>query len=150
MKFSDKLLQLRKKAGLSQEELAEKIGVSRQAISRWEMGTAMPDAPNLMHISDLFGISIDYLLHDDYESDNDIPSVKEVNTKMKAKESQHKKAYLITAILMYFAMLTFFLAFAVGANFLTFVAGILYFISGSGFLHSYFKEKSNTAKKEDK
>ena len=71
MKFSEKLFQLRKKAGMSQEELAEQLEVSRQAISRWEMGTAMPDAPNLLRISTLFGISVDYLLHDSYESDND-------------------------------------------------------------------------------
>ena len=56
MKFSEKLFQLRKKAGMSQEELAEQLEVSRQAISRWEMGTAMPDAPNLLRISTLFGI----------------------------------------------------------------------------------------------
>ena len=48
MKLSDKIVGLRKSNGMSQEELADKLGVSRQAISRWEMGTAMPDATNIL------------------------------------------------------------------------------------------------------
>ncbi|MBQ6901153.1 MAG: helix-turn-helix transcriptional regulator [Firmicutes bacterium] len=79
MRFSEKLLQLRKRNGFSQEELADRLGVSRQAISRWEMGTAVPDSMNLLQISKVFGVSTDYLLNDDYESDNDIPKVKESN-----------------------------------------------------------------------
>lgn len=79
MTFAEKLLQLRKRNGYSQEELANKLDVSRQAISRWEMGTAIPDSLNLLHISKLFGVSTDYLLNDEYESDNDLPKVKEQN-----------------------------------------------------------------------
>lgn len=79
MTFAEKLLQLRKREGYSQEELANKLDVSRQAISRWEMGTAIPDSLNLLHISKLFEVSTDYLLNDDYESDNDLPKVKEKN-----------------------------------------------------------------------
>ena len=79
MTFAEKLLQLRKREGYSQEELANKLDVSRQAISRWEMGTAIPDSMNLLHLSKLFGVSTDYLLNDDYESDNDLPKVKEQN-----------------------------------------------------------------------
>lgn len=66
MKLSDKILTLRKKQGMSQEELAEKLNVSRQAVSRWEMGAAQPDASNLLQLSRLFGVSADYLLNDDY------------------------------------------------------------------------------------
>ena len=62
MKFEEKLIDLRKKYGMSQEELADRLGVSRQAISRWELGSTLPDAPNLLKLSDLFGVSIDYLL----------------------------------------------------------------------------------------
>ena len=64
MTFNEKLLSLRRKAGLSQEELAEKLDVSRQAVSRWEMGETMPDAQNLIMLSDIFGVSVDYLLRD--------------------------------------------------------------------------------------
>lgn len=69
MTFSEKLLRLRRQAGLSQEELAEKLQVSRQAVSRWELGTAMPDAPNLLTLSRLFAVSADYLLREEWESD---------------------------------------------------------------------------------
>ena len=54
MTFAEKLLQLRKREGYSQEELANKLDVSRQDISRWEMGTAVPDSINLLHISKIF------------------------------------------------------------------------------------------------
>ena len=79
MKISEKIVHLRKLNGLSQEDLAEKLEVSRQAISRWEMGTAKPDANNILQLSTLFGVTTDYLLHDEYESDNDLPKIKENN-----------------------------------------------------------------------
>ena len=88
MKFNEKLTIHRKKNGLSQEDLADKLGVSRQAISRWELGSTMPDATNLLQLSDLFGVSVDYLLHDDYESDSDIPIVKEVTFKAAEREKE--------------------------------------------------------------
>ena len=75
MKMPDKIIKLRKANGWSQEELAEKVDVSRQAISRWENGTALPDAQNVLQISKLFHVTTDYLLNDDYESDDDIPAV---------------------------------------------------------------------------
>ncbi len=79
MKLSDKLITLRKTARMSQEELAEKLDVSRQAISRWENGSAKPDADHILQISKLFNVTADYLLNDDYESDNDLPKIKEQN-----------------------------------------------------------------------
>lgn len=80
MKLSDKILSLRKQNGISQEELAEKLNVSRQAISRWEVGSAKPDASNILQLSKLFGVTADYLLNDDYESDHDVPAVKNTET----------------------------------------------------------------------
>lgn len=80
MKLSDKIIKLRKQSGMSQEELAEKLNVSRQAISRWEVGSAQPDASNVLQLSKLFGVTTDYLLNDDYESDNDLPKVKEIKS----------------------------------------------------------------------
>lgn len=67
MKLSEKILMLRKQKGMSQEELAEKLNVSRQAVSRWEGGSALPDATNVLQLSKLFEVSADYLLNDDYE-----------------------------------------------------------------------------------
>lgn len=73
MNVQEKLIQLRKSKGMSQEDLAEKIMVSRQAISRWENGTALPDATNILALSKLYGVTTDYLLNDHYESDDDLP-----------------------------------------------------------------------------
>lgn len=67
MTFAEKLLKLRKREGLSQEELASRLEVSRQAVSRWELGTAMPDAPKLFQLSRVFGVTADYLLDDAQE-----------------------------------------------------------------------------------
>lgn len=64
MKLPEKIVTLRKGRGLSQEALAEQLGVSRQAISRWEGGSAQPDAGNLFQLSRLFQVSADYLLDD--------------------------------------------------------------------------------------
>jgi len=59
MTFGEKLTTLRKQHGLSQEDLAEKLSVSRQAVSRWELDSTLPDAENLLQISKLFSVSID-------------------------------------------------------------------------------------------
>jgi len=64
MNFSEKLIRLRKREGISQEELASYLEVSRQAVSRWEQGTALPDAGNLLKLRQRFGVSVDWLLGD--------------------------------------------------------------------------------------
>lgn len=66
MTIGEKILNMRKARGWSQEELAERIGVSRQAVSRWESGAAKPDTDKVIAICDLFGVSADYLLRDGY------------------------------------------------------------------------------------
>ena len=80
MKLSDKIIKLRKANGWSQEELAEKLNVSRQAISRWEGASAQPDATNILQLSKLFDVTTDYLLNDEFESDNDLTKVKQLNS----------------------------------------------------------------------
>lgn len=67
MTLSEKLYNLRRKQGLSQEALAEKLDCSRQVISKWENGTTTPDAEMLQKYSELFGVSIDYLVKEDIE-----------------------------------------------------------------------------------
>ncbi len=64
MTFSEKLIRLRRREGLSQEALAEALGVSRQAVSRWEQGTALPDSAKLLPCAKYFGVSVDWLLDD--------------------------------------------------------------------------------------
>ena len=66
--FSDNLIQLRKLKGLSQEELAEKVGVSRQTLSKWEVGESLPDIEKSRALADVFDVSLDELVS--YENDD--------------------------------------------------------------------------------
>lgn len=67
MIFADKLIRLRKKAGWSQEELAAQMNVSRQSVSKWESAQSIPDLDKIIRLSQLFGVSTDYLLKDELE-----------------------------------------------------------------------------------
>ena len=96
MSVAKKLLTLRKKEGLSQEELAEKLNVSRQAISRWEMGSALPDAVNLLQISRLFGVSTDFLLYDEIEQEQELPLIRQA--KDSGKSEQNRQTALVILI----------------------------------------------------
>lgn len=64
MNFAEKLLYLRTENGYSQETLAEELGVSRQSVSKWELGTTLPETDKLLAIGQLFGVSLDSLLVD--------------------------------------------------------------------------------------
>ena len=85
MIFADKLILLRKKAGWSQEELAEQMDVTRQSVSKWEGAQSVPDLDKMLRLAELFGVSTDYLLKDELEeaeyigSSIDTPSVKHVS-----------------------------------------------------------------------
>jgi len=68
MILADKIIDLRKKNGWSQEELAEKLDVSRQSISKWESAQSVPDLSRVIRMAELFGVSTDYLLKDELES----------------------------------------------------------------------------------
>lgn len=85
MTFGEKLLKLRKSKGWTQEELASQINISRQALSKWEQGTVLPDTENVLQLSKIFGVSTDYLLNDDVESDADIPAVKVSRQRLERK-----------------------------------------------------------------
>ena len=63
MKFNEKLIELRKKQGLSQEELGYKLNVTRQTVSKWELGQTTPEMDKLIELSKLFNISIDELIN---------------------------------------------------------------------------------------
>ena len=65
MKLSEKILYCRKRAGLSQEALAERLGVSRQAVSKWETGEALPETNKLAALAEALGVSVDWLLSED-------------------------------------------------------------------------------------
>lgn len=69
MILADKIIEERKKNGWSQEELASKLGVSRQAVSKWESAGSIPDLQRILQMSELFGVTTDYLLKDEIEED---------------------------------------------------------------------------------
>ena len=64
MKFGDKLIALRKKKGLSQEELAEKLSVSRQSVSKWESNNTYPETDKIVQICNIFECTMDDLIND--------------------------------------------------------------------------------------
>ena len=65
--FSEKLLEVRRREGLSQEQLADRLGVTRQSVSKWESGAAVPELGKLIALSEMFGVSVDYLVKDRME-----------------------------------------------------------------------------------
>lgn len=110
MKFNEKLIKLRKTNGYTQENLAEKLGVTRQAVARWEAGETTPDMEMLLGLCQVFSVSADYLIHDDYESDEDIPVVRVKNAEINEMVSREKLKHLIGGILFAISTLCFIFA----------------------------------------
>lgn len=84
MTLPEKLHTLRKKSGLSQEQLAEQLGVSRQAISKWESGQSVPESEKLILLSNYFNVSLDYLLKDNIDA-SETPCSEPILSRNKAK-----------------------------------------------------------------
>ncbi|MBE6836521.1 MAG: helix-turn-helix transcriptional regulator [Ruminococcus sp.] len=102
MILADKIINLRKKNGWSQEELAEKLNVSRQAVSKWEGVQSTPDLDKILQMSNLFGVTTDYLIKDEIEDevfteDNGNPLVRKVSLELTNKflDLSKKNAKLI-------------------------------------------------------
>lgn len=89
MTFAEKLKNIRKQAGLSQERLAEKLGVSRQAVTKWESDAGIPDIENIMGISTLFDISIDELFSNEKGAKKTTEFLFESITEYDIKEAKH-------------------------------------------------------------
>lgn len=135
MKLSDKLVGLRKSAGMSQEELAEKLNVSRQAVSRWEMGTAMPDAVNILQLSKLFHVTTDYLLNEEYESDADLPQVRAVKA-----DGVHQGMILLVTLEVMSLILQFTAAILLQSTFFTVLSFLPFVAAVGGFEYAYQKK----------
>lgn len=135
MKLSDKLIGLRKSAGMSQEELAEKLNVSRQAVSRWEMGTAMPDAVNILQLSKLFHVTTDYLLNEEYESDADLPQVRAVKA-----DGVHQGMILLVTLEVMSLILQFTAAILLQSTFFTVLSFLPFVAAVGGFEYAYQKK----------
>ena len=125
MTFSEKIINLRKAHGWSQEDFAEKLNVSRQALSRWENDGAFPDALNILQISKLFGVTADYLLNDDYTSDKDIPVVKNATQETDNIILKKKQGHFTAAICFTLASFCWIMALAYSSN--TFQLGLFCF-----------------------
>ena len=109
MTFKEKLIVLRKNKGLTQDDFAKAVGVSRQAVSRWELGSTQPDAPNLLKLSDLFGVSIDWLLRegDMAEETQQAQTVFQVQEERNCKG---RKGFLVASIAFVMAAFAFLIA----------------------------------------
>lgn len=87
MILADKIIEERKKNGWSQEELASKLGVSRQAVSKWESSGSIPDLQRILQMSELFGVTTDYLLKDEIEEERLNEYVKTKTIKVSMEEA---------------------------------------------------------------
>ena len=94
METRNPILELRKHLNLSQNEFAEKLSVTRQAVSRWELGEVVPDTTNVLAISQVFGVSTDYLLRDDCDSENDTPAVQSAEKSLKERQMMAGAGFL--------------------------------------------------------
>ena len=113
MEFNNKLYELRKQKGFSQEELANRLNVSRQTVSKWEVGDSTPDMEKLVAMSDLFGISLDELVLDKSPEPAPVEQVpvkselySEIKTDIKEKvltdknKKKIRKGLLVTGIVL--------------------------------------------------
>lgn len=89
MILADKIINLRKKNGWSQEELAEKLGVTRQSVSKYEGAQSIPDLDKILKLSELFGVTTDYLIKDELEEEEYAPSQMQEN-ESESDRSVHK------------------------------------------------------------
>lgn len=138
MTISEKLIHLRRRSGFSQEELADRLGVSRQAVSRWETGTALPDAGNLRALSKLYRVTADYLLNDDFGSDEDIPVIRE------ARKDSRRLILFCLIVLEVLAVIVQFMTMVVLENLFFSVLSLLPFAALIvGFEYAYRKKPAN-------
>lgn len=94
MILADKIVSLRKKAGWSQEELAEQLGVTRQSVSKWEGAQSVPDMDKVVQMSRLFGVSTDFLLKDELEEETPCAAAQDDDTPLRRVSLTQASAYL--------------------------------------------------------
>ena len=146
MTLGKKIQQLRKAGNLSQEQLAEKLAVSRQAISKWELGESIPDTDKIIQLSKKFQVSTDYLLHDEINSDSEIPAVK-TNSELLKKRYGIKTLFIVASgvsiiglIMSIVAQLTWQTVFTVSVGLIFQIIGVIIFEAMSSH---YITESGN-------
>ena len=121
MEISERLKEIRQNAGMTQEEVAEKIMVSRVTVSHWENGKSLPDIVSLISLSDLYSISLDELLKGDSKMTEKV--------KKDAKEAKNNKRLIgITAILVIAVLLVYGVSIIVGGGFKDFCEGAIWWV----------------------
>ena len=129
MEFNNRLYQLRKQKGLSQEELASRLNVSRQTVSKWEVGDSTPDMEKLAAMSELFDVSLDQLVLGKETPQGEVPAKSELvsiinekvltpDNKKKAK-SALKIAAIIAGIVLFIDAVTMIIYLLVNGGFPT-------------------------------
>lgn len=142
MEISERLKQARITCGMTQEQVTERVMVSRVTLSHWENGKNLPDIACLISLSDIYQISLDELLKGD-------PKMTE-KVKKDAKDLNNRRVLLITAILALIVMLTYTISLFVGGNFKAFTqAAAPWLIMGIGVaaLASYSSQTQDSSKK---
>lgn len=94
MILADKIILERKKNGWSQEELADKLGVTRQAVSKWEGAQTTPDLQRILEMSKLFGVTVDYLIKDEIDSEEYTLSAEDDNTSVRRVSMEEANNFL--------------------------------------------------------
>ena len=112
MKLDEKLVRLRKEKGLTQLELAEAVKVSRQAVSKWESGGGIPSTENLRGLSELYGVSVDYLLNEEKREPEDSNAPKEKTENSPEPVRKEKKKVPIKWVVI--ALVVLILAVTIG------------------------------------
>lgn len=132
MKFGEKLQALRKSRGMSQEQLAERLEVSRQSVSKWELEESVPELDKVIALSEVFGVTTDYLLKDAVEPQSTLPAARE-NRRKTVGQVQYVCSAGIMAIGLFAAFAEWYEQQTVPAIWmgLTFqTAGIVWYFAG--------------------
>lgn len=126
MEISERLKEARQNSGLTQEEIAERIMVSRVTVSHWENGRSLPDIVSLIALSDLYGISLDELVKGD-------PKMKEKFKKDAKDAGSNKRLVTVTAVTVAIVLLTYAVGRIMGGGFRDFCeAAVLWVLIGIG------------------
>lgn len=107
MKFNEKLIELRKKAGFSQEELGYKLNVTRQTVSKWELGQTTPEMDKLLDMSKLFNITVDELINESEIPTNSNPIIEDQTIKKQSNKEKNIKIIIIGAIVIIIVLIVF-------------------------------------------
>ena len=143
MEISERLKEARQNAGMTQEQVAEKIMVSRVTVSHWENGKSLPDIVSLISLSDLYGISLDELLKGDSKMTEKV--------KKDAKEAKNNKRLIgITAILVIAVLLVYGVSIIVGGGFKDFCEGAIWWVLIAIGLAASMTYLSETEPNEDR